>query len=230
MSMDIELLKREAALEAVKHVKSGMTVGLGTGSTAKHAIQEIGRLVQEHKLMDIVGVPTSLESERLARESGIEVVELSAAGVDLAIDGADEIDPSLELIKGAGGAILREKLVEFNARQFIVVADSSKLVMTLGERFPLPVEIVPWGHRATLVKLAEIRQQAQVRLRVRDGEPVKSDNGNLIADCRFGLIEDPRDFDARIRHVPGVIETGLFVGYANIAYVAGPNGVECFKR
>ena len=230
MSMDIELLKREAALEAVKHVKSGMTVGLGTGSTAKHAIQEIGRLVQEHKLMDIVGVPTSLESERLARESGIEVVELSAAGVDLAIDGADEIDPSLELIKGAGGAILREKLVEFNARQFIVVADSSKLVMTLGERFPLPVEIVPWGHRATLVKLAEIRQQAQVRLRVRDGAPVKSDNGNLIADCRFGLIEDPRDFDARIRHVPGVIETGLFVGYANIAYVAGPNGVECFKR
>ena len=230
MSLDIESLKREAAIEAVKHVKSGMTVGLGTGSTAKHAIFEIGRLVREHKLMDIVGVPTSLESERLAREAGIEVAELSAAGVDLAIDGADEIDPSLELIKGAGGAILREKLVEYSARQFIVVADSSKLVMTLGERFPVPVEIVGWGHRATLVKLAELRHQAQVRLRVKDGQPVLSDNGNLIADCRFGLIENPRELDAHIRHVPGVIETGLFIGYANLAYVAGPNGVERFKR
>jgi ribose 5-phosphate isomerase A len=228
--LNAEDLKKEAALEAVKHVKSGMTLGLGTGSTAKHAIIEIGRLIQEHKLMDVVGVATSLASEKLALELGIPLRELTAAGVDLAIDGADEIDPNLELIKGHGGALVREKLVEYNAKYFIVVADSSKLVTQLGELKTVPIEILQWGYRATLMKLAEIRHQAQVRLRMKDGQPVISDNGNFIADGSFGLIENPRELDAQIRHIPGVIDTGLFVGYANLAYVAGPNGVEKFKR
>jgi ribose 5-phosphate isomerase A len=223
-------LKKQAALEAVKHVKSGMTLGLGTGSTAKHAIIEIGRLIKEHKLMDVIGVATSLESEKLALELGIPLRELTASGVDLAIDGADEIDPNLELIKGHGGALVREKLVEFNAKYFIVVADSSKLVTQLGELKTVPIEILQWGYRATLVKLAQIRHQAQVRLRMKDGQAVISDNGNFIADGSFGLIENPRALDAEIRHIPGVIDTGLFVGYANLAYVAGPNGVEKFKR
>ena len=125
---------------------------------------------------------------------------------------------------------MREKLVEYNAKYFIVVADSSKLVTQLGELKTVPIEILQWGHRATLVKLAEIRHQAQVRLRVKDGQPVISDNGNFIADGSFGLIDNPRELDAHIRHIPGVIDTGLFIGYANLAYVAGPNGVEKFKR
>jgi ribose 5-phosphate isomerase A len=227
----LEEFKRQAALEAVRHVRSGMTLGLGTGSTARHAILEIGRLVQEGKLSEIIGVPTSLASEQLARDVGIEVRELSAFGVDLAIDGADEIAPNLDLIKGHGGALVREKLVEFHARQFIVVADTSKLVPELCSRVTLPVEILRWGARATVNALAEVQNGAQVRLRMQDGEPAVSDNGNLIADIRFRFpVDNPREMDARIRHVPGVVDSGFFLGYANLAYVAGPNGVEKFSR
>lgn len=226
-----ERFKRLASLEAVKHVRSGMTLGLGTGSTAKYAILEIGRLINEGKLTEIIGVPTSKASDALAREVGIDVQELTAYGVDVAIDGADEIDPKLDLIKGHGGALVREKLVEFHARQFIVVADTSKLVPELGSRVTLPVEILAWGSRATVHALADLQNGAQVRLRMKDGQAVVSDNGNLIADMSFRFpITDAREMDARIRHTPGVIDTGFFLGYANVAYVAGPDGVETFKR
>jgi ribose 5-phosphate isomerase A len=227
----LEEFKRLAALEAVKHVKSGMTVGLGTGSTAKYAIQEIGRLIADGKLSEIIGVPTSKASEELAREVGINVQELTAFGVDVAIDGADEIDPNLDLIKGHGGALVREKVVEFHARVFVVVADTSKLVPELCSRVTLPVEILAWGHRATINALAGLQNGAQVRLRIKEGQAVVSDNGNLIADMSFRFpLTDVREMDARIRHTPGVIDTGFFLGYANIAYVAGPGGVETFKR
>lgn len=227
----LEEFKRLASLEAVKHVKSGMTVGLGTGSTAKYAILEIGRLIQDGKLSGIIGVPTSKASEGLAKEVGIEVQELTAFGVDVAIDGADEIDPNLNLIKGHGGALVREKVVEFNARFFVVVADTSKLVPELCSRVSLPVEILAWGSRATVHALASLQNGAQVRLRMLDGQPVVSDNGNLIADMSFRFpVTDAREMDARIKHTPGVIDTGFFLGYANVAYVAGPDGVETFKR
>ena len=230
-SSRLEEFKRLAALEAVKHVKSGMTVGLGTGSTARYAILEIGRLVKEGKLTGIIGVPTSKASEALARELGIEVQELTAFGVDVAIDGADEIDPNLDLIKGHGGALVREKVVEFNARFFAVVADTSKLVPELCSRVTLPVEILTWGSRATLSALAGLQNGAQVRLRMLDGQAVVSDNGNLIADMSFRFpVTDAREMDARIKHTPGVVDTGFFLGYANVAYVAGPEGVETFKR
>ncbi len=227
----LEEFKRLAALEAVKHVKSGMTLGLGTGSTARYAILEIGRLVKEGKLTGIIGVPTSNASEALAREVGIEVQELTAFGVDVAIDGADEIDPNLDLIKGHGGALVREKVVEFNARFFAVVADTSKLVPELCSRVTLPVEILNWGSRATISALAGLQNGAQVRLRMLDGQAVVSDNGNLIADMSFRFpVTDAREMDARIKHTPGVVDTGFFLGYANVAYVAGPDGVETFKR
>jgi ribose 5-phosphate isomerase A len=228
--MNLEHFKEQAALEAVKLVKSGMTVGLGTGSTAKYAILEIGRLIAARKLMDIIGVPTSKASEVLARDVGIPLMELSAAGVDIAIDGADEIDPNLELIKGGGGALVREKLVEFNAKRFVVVADHTKLVPYLGYKFPVPVEILQWGFKATMLKIAEVAPQVQARLRVKDGEPVLSDNDNFIVDCTFREIVNPRDLDAKLRHIPGVIGTGLFVGYANLAFVASERGVEKFSR
>jgi ribose 5-phosphate isomerase A len=228
--MSLEVFKEQAAMKAVDYVHSGMTVGLGTGSTAKHAILEIGRRLKTGKLADIIGVPTSLASEALAREVGIPLMELAAAGVDLAIDGADEIDPNLELIKGMGNALVREKLVEFNAKQFIVVADHTKLVPYLGYKTAVPVEIMPWGARATMVKLADIAPQVQVRLHMKDGEPVLSDNGNWVCHCRFREILDPRDLDARMRHIPGVIGSGLFVGYATMAIIAGENGLDVFKR
>jgi ribose 5-phosphate isomerase A len=227
----LEEFKRLAALEAVKHVKSGMTVGLGTGSTAKYAILEIGRLIQDGKLAEIIGVPTSQASEDLARSVGINVQELTAFGVDVAIDGADEIDPNLDLIKGHGGALVREKVVEFHARFFVVVADTSKLVPELCSKVTLPVEILAWGSRATVNTLAGLQNGAQVRLRTKEGQAVVSDNGNLIADMSFRFpVTDVREMDARIRHTPGVVDTGFFLGYANIAYVAGPGGVETFKR
>ncbi len=228
--MSLEAFKEQAAIKAVDYVQSGMTVGLGTGSTAKHAILEIGRRLKTGKLADIIGVPTSLASEALAQEVGIPLMELSAAGVDLAIDGADEIDPNLELIKGMGNALVREKLVEFNAKQFIVVADHTKLVPYLGYKTAVPVEIMAWGARATMVKLADIAPQVQVRLHMKDGEAVLSDNSNWVCHCRFREILDPRDLDARMRHIPGVIGSGLFVGYATMAIIASENGLEMFKR
>ena len=127
-------------------------------------------------------------------------------------------------------ALVREKIVEFSARQFVVVADTTKLVTELGERVTLPVEIVPFGYRGTLVHLAGVQDGAQARLRVQDGEPVRSDNDNFIAELRFRSGFDPREMDARIRHLPGVVDTGFFLGFATLAYVAGPNGVERFRR
>jgi ribose 5-phosphate isomerase A len=227
---DLERLKQQAAIQAVTHVRSGMAVGLGTGSTAKYAILEIGRLIQENKLSSIVGVPTSDASARLATENGIPLAELTAAGVDVAIDGADEIDPNLDLIKGHGGAMVREKLVEFNAKLFIVVADSSKLVNQLGEKFSVPVEMLQWGYKATLIQLAAVAPQVQVRQHMKDGQPVISDNGNFIAHCSFTDIKNARDTEDRIRYIPGVVGTGLFLGLAKIAYVAGENGVSKLKR
>ena len=180
--------------------------------------------------MDIRGVPTSVASEKLALEAGIPLMELSAAGVDIAIDGADEIDPNLELIKGMGGALVREKLVEFNAKKFVVVADHTKLVPYLGYKTAVPVEIMRWGYRATINQLAAVAHQLEARLWIKDGEPVVTDNGNYLVSCTVREILSPRELDAKLRHVPGVIGTGLFVGYANVAFVAGENGVERFSR
>lgn len=228
--IDLEPYKQQAAIQAVTHVRSGMAVGLGTGSTAKYAILEIGRLMRENKLSAIVGVPTSDASAKLAQENGIPVAELTAAGVDVAIDGADEIDPNLDLIKGHGGALVREKLVEFNAKLFIVVADSSKLVTQLGEKVSVPVEIMQWGYKATMIQLAAVAPQVQVRQHIKDGQAVISDNRNYIAHCTFTEIKNARDLDDRIRFIPGVVGTGLFLGLAKIAYVAGENGVVKLKR
>lgn len=218
---DLETYKHQAALEAVKHVQSGMVVGLGTGSTAKYAVMELGRRVRGGELKDIRAVPTSEATALLARDTGIELVELGPKGVDLAIDGADEVTSDLSLIKGLGGALLREKIVESNARRFIVVADHTKRVERLG-RGVVPVEVVPFGHRATLARLAELGEPS---LRMEGEEPFYSDGGNLIADVRFGPISDPKGLEARLKSIPGVVETGLFVGIATEAILVGPDGV-----
>jgi len=214
--------KQQAALEAVKYVQSGMVVGLGTGSTARYAVLELSRRLREGELSHVVAVPTSEATATLAHELGIPLVELGSHGVDLAIDGADEIAPDLSLVKGLGGALLREKIVEASARQFIVIADHTKKVSQLG-RGVVPVEIVRFGYRATLHALGRMGQPA---LRMNGDELFCSDGGNLIVDVSFGPIDNPAQLEVELKRIPGVVECGLFVGLATMAIVAGPEGLE----
>ena len=211
--------KRAAALAAVEYVKDGMTVGLGTGSTAKFAIEEIGR-----RGLKVRGVPTSEGSAKIARAAGIPLPPLSEIDrIDLTIDGADEIDPRLRLIKGGGGALLREKIVAAASDQMIVVADRGKLVPVLGA-FPLPVEVSPFGWNLTARKIEALG--CPVGLRTQDGAPVVTDGGNYVLDCRFGRIDDAEGLAARLAAIPGVFEHGLFIGLATRAIVADGGRVE----
>ncbi|WP_337843832.1 ribose-5-phosphate isomerase RpiA [Thermus sp.] len=223
MEKPMEAYKKEAAHAAVAFVQDGMVVGLGTGSTARYAVLELARRLREGELRDVKGVPTSEATRDLALREGIPLVDLPPEGVDLAIDGADEIAPGLLLIKGLGGALLREKIVEATAREFIVIADHTKKVSVLG-RGPVPVEIIPFGHRATLKAIAALGGEPE--LRMEGDEFYFTDGGHLIADCRFGPIGDPFGLHKALLEIPGVVETGLFLGLATRALVAGPWGVE----
>lgn len=213
-------MKRLAAEAAVDYVKDGMKVGLGTGSTAYFAINKLGERVKEG--LQITAVATSVASEQQARELGIPLVPFAQVDrLDLTIDGADELDGSLRLIKGGGGALLREKIVAMGSDRMIVVADESKAVRTLG-KFPLPVEIVPFAWEWTLKDILKLGCEAELR---REGsELYKTDNGNYIADCRFGAIEDPAAVAAALQGLPGVVEHGLFIGIADMAIVGKSDG------
>jgi ribose 5-phosphate isomerase A len=224
--MSLENLKAEAAKRAVEFIKNGMCVGLGTGSTAKHAILEIARKIKSGELENITGVATSIESENLARENGILVEELKTQTLDIAIDGADEIAPNLDLIKGAGAALLREKLVELQAKEFIVVADYTKMVERLGEKFSLPVEIVQFGFESTLERLKKFGEPV---LRVKNGETVITDNGNFIADLKF-TTGDAAKLAQDLKQLAGVVETGFFIGMATRAVVAFETEIREFTR
>lgn len=199
--------KRRAAEKAVEWIKDGMIVGLGTGSTAYWAICKIGERVQEG--LEIKAVASSKVTEQVAREVGIPLITLDEGGtIDLTIDGADEVDRDYNLIKGGGGALLREKILAYNSQTFLVVVDENKLVGTLG-RYPLPVEVVPFASGQTLRHLADLGCSAA--LRKEDDTLFTTDNGNYIVDCRFEQIPDPAALDIIIRTIPGVVETGLFV-------------------
>ncbi len=222
----LENLKAEAAQKAVEFVKSGMRVGLGTGSTARFAILEIARKLKIGELENIVGVATSVESERLARENGITVEDLDTQMLDIAIDGADEIAPNLDLIKGAGAALLREKLVELQAKEFIVVADHTKIVNRLGEKVSLPVEIVRFGFQSTMARL---QSSGEPVLRRKNSEIVITDNGNYIADLHFSTDDAPK-LALELKQLAGVVETGFFIGMAKRAIVAFETEVKEFSR
>lgn len=229
MTLDLEPLKQEAAIRAVALVRSGMRVGLGTGSTARYAIEELGRKLRDGELTDIVGVPTSDASETLAREHGVPLADLGTLELDLAIDGADEIAPNLDLIKGLGGALTREKLVELRARELIIIADHTKLVEELGEKAPVPVEVVRFGIESTLQRIEALG--ATGALRERGGAPFVTDNGNFIYDAHFeGGMSDPEELERVLKLTPGVVETGLFLGMATRAFVASPDGVQELTR
>ena len=207
-----EEAKKKAAYEATKYIKDGMVVGLGTGSTARYAIEKIGELVEGG--IDITGVPTSQQSEKLAKKHGIKIGDINDYDViDITIDGADEIDTNLNLIKGGGGALLREKIVASCSRLEIIVADESKLVDKFS--FPLPVEIVKFGWRRTADKLKKLGLKPKLRDFV-------TDNGNYILDCGYDLL--PYEMESLINKLPGVVENGLFINMASFVIIGYKDG------
>jgi len=217
--------KRAAAEAAVAtEVGSGMVLGLGTGSTASHVVIALGRLLRDGSLTDIVCVPTSEATARLAREHGVPLTTLDQQPrLAVCLDGADEIGPGLGLVKGLGGALLREKIVASAADRFVVVADASKRVAKLGQHAPVPVEVIPFGEAVCARGLRALGADPVPR------EGFLTDEGNRILDCRFGPLDDPDRLAEAIRSIPGVVEHGLFLGMAEMAYVGGPDGVEVLR-
>ena len=223
----IDHAKRAAAVRACDFVEDGMVVGLGTGSTAAHMVRELGRRVREG--LRLTGVPTSEAAAALAREERIPLGDLDGdRRPDLTIDGADEADEALNLIKGGGGALLREKIVAAASGRMIVIADVSKRVAALGA-FPLPVEVVPFGIGATRAAVDDVLSQSdvlgrEIALRERDGSPFRTDGGHLILDLALRRIGDARALDASLKAVPGVVETGLFCGICDMLVLGHGDG------
>jgi len=221
-------LKQAAGTRAAGYVENGMTIGLGTGSTVYWAIRQLGAMVVNDGLT-IQAVPTSVETENLARQFGISLVTFAdVQELDLTIDGADEISPALDLIKGGGGALLREKLVAAASKRLIIVADESKLSSVLGS-FALPVEVVPFAWETTARRIEKLNLKPT--LRMREGKMFVSDNGNYILDCASGgNIENPAKLHVELKLLTGVVETGLFTGMTSAAVVADANGIEIIER
>jgi ribose 5-phosphate isomerase A len=222
--------KQRAGEAAVEYVKDGMTVGLGTGSTAKFFIAALASGLRAGRLHNVRCVPTSSSSERLARESGLTIATFSQVGkIDLTVDGADEIAPGLDLIKGMGGALLREKIVAQNSSRLIIIADNSKVVSKLGEKSPLPIEVTPFGYEAVERYMKELGSVPHLR-RHPDGAVFITDNGNYIYDCRFAGIDDPGALDRKLASRAGIVESGLFLGMADTVIVADENAFRTMRR
>ena len=225
--------KQQAAERALTLVEDGMTLGLGTGSTAARFVDLVGQKVKAG--LRVRCVPTSEATRVQAERLGIALITLDQQPfLDLTVDGADELDSELRLIKGGGGALLIEKIVATASGRMVVIADASKQVDTLG-RFPLPVEIVRFGFGATRnmieVLAADAGCRGEIKQRMRpDGQPFVTDSGNFILDCAFGRIEEPEALDEALKLIPGVVENGLFLGIADAAIVAGPDGVVMLER
>jgi ribose 5-phosphate isomerase A len=231
MTPDTDALKRAAAERALAFVASGTTIGLGTGSTVRPLLELLAGRLREGRLTGVVAVPTSEDTADRCRAQGIPLATLEERPqLAIAIDGADEVSPRLDLIKGMGGALLREKVVALAARRFVVVADESKLVRRLGTRSPLPVEVVPFGWTALLPFLEKLGAVPTLRRRD-DGSPYRTDNGNYLVECRFRRgIADPAALARALAKRTGVVEDGLFLRIATVAVVAGVRGVRILKR
>ena len=225
-----EEAKKKTALKAVEHVKDGFIVGLGSGSTVAYAFQEIGKRIKNEGLR-IFGVPTSYQAFMLAIKYGIPTTTLDEhPELDLAIDGADQIDKNLNLIKGMGGALLREKIVAAAAKQFIIVADESKITDSLGKNQRVPIEVLPFAFSTVMSKIREMKGKPFLREGTDKVGPVITDNGNFIVDVDLGQIKNPKELEYRLKSIPGIIETGLFIGMADIAYIGTSTTVEILKR
>jgi ribose 5-phosphate isomerase A len=233
MTSDPSALKRAAAAKALEYVQPGMKLGLGTGTTAEVFLELLSPRVRGG--LDVIGVPTSEKTATKARSLGISLAPLDdLAPLDLTVDGADEADRELALIKGAGGALLREKIVAASSRRMIVIADESKLVARLG-KFALSVEVLEFGHKTTAARLAGVAAAlgysgVAVTLRTKGAATVRSDSGNVIYDCAFGAITSAPKLAAALSVVPGVVEHGLFIGIATTLLIAHPGEVEVIER
>jgi ribose 5-phosphate isomerase A len=223
-------LKRQAAARAVEEIASGMAVGLGTGSTAAHMVRLLGAALKSGRLSNIRGLPTSEATARLATELGIPLTDLAETPrLDLTIDGADEVDPDLQLIKGLGGALLREKIVAASSARLVIITDDSKRVPRLGSRAPLPVEVIPFAAAPVTAALEKLGARVTLR-RGGDGTPFRTDENNVILDARFEPIADPRALDLALCRVPGIVEHGLFLDLADTVIFAGAGGIEVLRR
>lgn len=229
--MSQDELKRQAAERAAELVENGMKLGLGTGSTARLVLEAIAGRRGRGEIGDIVGVPTSTDTREHATRLGIPLATIDdEPRLDLTLDGADEVDPSLELIKGLGGALLWEKIVAAASTRLVIVVDESKRVERLGTRAPLPVEVVPFGWRTSFEPIMRVGAEPALRLRG-DGTPFVTDGGHYIVDCRFpDGIDEPGDVERQLLRSPAVVDTGLFLGMADTVIVAAPGGVELLRR
>jgi ribose 5-phosphate isomerase A len=218
------------ALEAVKHVKDGFVVGLGSGSTAAYVIADIGRMIRQDGL-NVLGVPSSSQAFLLAVQSGVPITTLDEHPVlDLDIDGADEVDGRLNLIKGGGGALTREKIVAAASKKVVIVADETKRVKKLGSTFRVPVEVLPFGLAAVTVAIKKLGGKPFLRESKGKVGAVVTDNGNYIVDVDFGLIDDVKGLNQKLKLISGVVETGLFVGLADVVYLGKKGGIIKLKR
>jgi ribose 5-phosphate isomerase A len=216
----VKLMKQQVGIAAAARVQSGSIVGLGTGSTTAYAIQALGDRLKSGELQDIKGVPTSFQAIVLARQFGIPLVTLDEIDhIDIAIDGADEVDPQKNLIKGGGAAHTQEKIVDSLANQFIVVVDGGKLVDRLGSTFLLPVEVIPMAVTPVMRAIEKLGGKPELRMGVKKAGPVVTDQGNLVIDVKFDQIENPAELEKTLNNIPGVLENGLFVGVADVVLV-----------
>jgi ribose 5-phosphate isomerase A len=220
-------MKKLAAEKAVKYVEDGMILGLGTGSTVRYTLLKLGELIK--KGMNIKGIPTSMNTKKIAKEFNIPLTTIEDnPEIDLTIDGADEVDSELNLIKGGGGALTREKIVAYHSKREIIVIDETKVVKALGIDFPLPVEVVRYGWNATKKKLEEFG--CNVELRKIMNNPYITDNSNYILDCEFDRIINPEQLEIDINNIPGVVENGLFIGLADDVIVGSKQGIKTLGR
>lgn len=212
----VKVMKQEVGKAAANLVQSGMIVGLGTGSTTAYAIEYLGSRLKSGEIKDIQGIPTSFQAEVLAKQYGIPLTTLDAVDhIDIAIDGADEVDPQKNLIKGGGAAHTREKVVDALAEQFVVVVDANKLVDRLGSTFLLPVEVIPMAITPVMRAIAKLGGKPELRMGVKKAGPVITDQGNMVIDVKFDSIDNPAELEKTLNNLPGVLENGLFVGVAH---------------
>ena len=224
--MNEQEAKMIAARAALAELPPSGVIGLGSGSTAKLFIEEVGALVRQGRALQ--GVPTSEGSRKDAERGGIPLLDDTGPwDIAVTVDGADEVDRDLNLIKGGGAAHTREKIVNRSSRRNVIIVDESKISVRLGEKWPIPVEVLLFGHLGTARYLSEVGRAVR---RMRDGKPVMTDTGNAIYDVHAGTIDDPLATDRALREIPGVVETGLFVGRADLVLVAGPDGVRRLSR
>lgn len=216
--------KKNAGYNAAEYVRDGMVLGLGTGSTTHYFIEKVGMRIQDEGI-NVLGIPTSFQSLLIAKKWNIPITTLEEHDIDLSVDGADEVDPQLNLIKGGGAAHTKEKIVDYSAKEFIVIVDESKCVEALGT-FPVPVEVLPDASRVVIQELEDMGAKCEIRMAQRKDGPVITDNGNFVIDAKFESIESPAHLEIDINSIPGVVENGIFSQMVDKVIVGTENGTK----